>query len=179
MKGRRPKSLADLESGGTFRKDRHAHLVGAGATGLPSLSGPPPDELDEHGAAEWTRVVAAVQPGHLTEAERALVIGYCFWYGLFVRAAGELAREGVFPKRKTKAADGADDSERASKWLRIASESSTFVTRIASLLALTPVDRNRVARIAPPAPTPAPVRPLSYLDRLGPIRPIHPADDAG
>lgn len=91
MKGRRPKSLADLESGGTFRKDRHAHLVGAGATGLPSLSGPPPDELDEHGAAEWTRVVAAVQPGHLTEAERALVIGYCFWYGLFVRAAGELA----------------------------------------------------------------------------------------
>lgn len=151
MRGRKPKSLTELKEKGTYRKARHGHLRGA-PNDLPPISTEPPDCLDDYGRAEWTRVIESVAPGHLTAADAGVLTMYASSYGTYLLATAKLHEEGLFSKRKVTSAGGEKGTEKdtPSRWYRIARESSADAMRCATLLGITPVDRNRVKGVKSP-----------------------------
>ncbi len=173
MRGRKPKPLTELEEKGTFRKARHAHLRGAN-NDLPPIPTEPPDCLDEYGRAEWTRVIESVAPGHLTAADAGVLTMYASSYGTYLLATAKLHEEGLFSKRKAASAGGEKGTEKdtPSRWYRIARESLADAMRCATLLGITPVDRNRVKGVKPTTTDRAPGgKSRSALNGLnGPIR---------
>ena len=139
MKGRKPKSLDDLKTTGTYRPDRHAKPVLAAqkAAYLPQF----PAHLPESCRDDWQRVCGLLFDFKiLTTADNDMLERYVFLLDVQRRAQAEITRDGVTTKTATKAGV----SHRAHPAFRVLTDSARELRAIGERLAFDPYARQKI-----------------------------------
>lgn len=135
MRGRKPKPLSVHKTHGTYRRDRHAEEINM-PKGAPSC----PEHLTGEAAAEWERLRAALAPGMVCKADRAILAAFCACHGRLVEAELKVAELGaVITTTKGEL--------KINPWLRVADESRKQLRGLAAELGLTPSSRGRVTPV--------------------------------
>lgn len=158
MRGRKPKPTeTKREAGNPGRRplNENEPIYPAGV-------GDPPGHFSEEAREEWIRISRLMMAsGVLTEGDRAVLSLYCSVWSKWLRADRMVARTGEVLKTP-------DGGMYQNPYLAVANRAAEQLSKLAAQLGLDPTARTRV--VAAPQPYTKPkTRPLTQLDRLGPL----------
>ena len=110
----------------------------------------PAELTDPNAAAEWRRVIDTLSRGHVTQADRPTLIGYCLKYGQWRGLEAAAARDGFM----TFSANG---HPIVNPLIGAANKVFLLLLKAAAELGLTPTSRTRVQQQPHKEPTGTPV----------------------
>ena len=99
--------------------------------------GAPPRDLTTGAKKIWVETLKEVPDGMITSADRGEFEIYCTAYDLYKTARAMVKKEGAVVASNT--------GERSSAWLVVMNKQAEIMTKSASKIGLTPVDRSRIA----------------------------------
>lgn len=158
MRGRKPKPTeTKREAGNPGRRPLNER-----EPVYPAGVGDPPAHFAEEAREEWVRISRLMMAGGvLTEGDRAVLSLYCSVWSKWLRADRMVTRTGEILKT-------ADGGLYQNPYLAVANRALEQLSKLAAQLGLDPTARTRVV-VPPPASTKPKTRPLTALDRLGPL----------
>ena len=107
----------------------------------PALDPTPPMELqrDELARLEWTRLVSSLAPGHMTCADRSLVVSYCRTWSVWLRLEEEADRHPLV-------STGPSGTMMVNACLKASLRVTLLLVKICSELGITPSSRSASSR---------------------------------
>lgn len=126
----------------------------------PAEGGPrePPEWLDDEAVEEWRRVVPTLEAARvLADVDYSALAQYCHEWGVSVRAARQLKREGLTKRT-------GHGGSKPNPLIKISKEARMTALRIATEFGLTPASRAKVKVATPAATAPATASPEAADD---------------